>query len=114
MKKIGFVGAGNMAGALMRGLLRAGQLDPDDVWASDPVDVQLRRLAILLHLIGDEFPRNVVGRIRDLGCREVARLLLVVQTGERTLVFLDKGQGHYEPRDISIWIPLRDDRAHPR
>ena len=44
MKKIGFVGAGNMAGALIRGLLRAGQLGPGDVWASDPVDVQLRRL----------------------------------------------------------------------
>jgi len=26
----------------------------------------------------------------------------VVQTGERTLVFVDKGQGHYEPREISI------------
>ncbi len=44
MKKIGFVGAGNMAGALIRGLLRAGQLDADALWASDPVDVQLRRL----------------------------------------------------------------------
>jgi pyrroline-5-carboxylate reductase len=44
MKKIGFVGAGNMAGALIRGLLRAGQLDANSIWASDPVDVQLRRL----------------------------------------------------------------------
>jgi len=26
----------------------------------------------------------------------------VVQTGERTLVFVDKGQGHYEPREVSI------------
>jgi pyrroline-5-carboxylate reductase len=44
MKKIGFVGAGNMAGALIRGLLRGGQLDANSIWASDPVDVQLRRL----------------------------------------------------------------------
>jgi pyrroline-5-carboxylate reductase len=44
MKKIGFVGAGNMAGALIKGLLRAGQFQPKDVWASDPVDAQLRRL----------------------------------------------------------------------
>jgi len=44
MKKIGFVGAGNMAGALIRGLLRAGHHDAGDIWASDPVDVQLRRL----------------------------------------------------------------------
>jgi RND family efflux transporter MFP subunit len=26
----------------------------------------------------------------------------VVHTGERTLVFVDKGQGHYEPREVSI------------
>ena len=26
----------------------------------------------------------------------------VIQTGERTLVFMDKGQGHYEPREVSI------------
>lgn len=44
MKKIGFIGAGNMAGALIRGLLRAGQHKSDDIIASDPVDVQLRRL----------------------------------------------------------------------
>jgi len=44
MKKIGFVGAGNMAGALLKGMLQAGQLKPDDVWASDPVDAQLRRM----------------------------------------------------------------------
>jgi pyrroline-5-carboxylate reductase len=44
MKKIGFIGAGNMAGALMKGLLRAGQYSPNDLWASDPVDSQLRRL----------------------------------------------------------------------
>jgi pyrroline-5-carboxylate reductase len=44
MKKIGFVGAGNMAGALIRGLLRTGQYDAADMCASDPVDAQLRRL----------------------------------------------------------------------
>jgi pyrroline-5-carboxylate reductase len=44
MKKIGFIGAGNMAGALIKGLLRAGQYEPDDLWASDPADAQLRRL----------------------------------------------------------------------
>jgi membrane fusion protein, copper/silver efflux system len=26
----------------------------------------------------------------------------VVQTGERTLVFVDQGQGHYQPREVSI------------
>src|SRR5256886_6277719 len=44
MKKIGFVGAGNMATALIRGMLDAGQHGAADMWASDPVDAQLRRL----------------------------------------------------------------------
>jgi pyrroline-5-carboxylate reductase len=44
MKKIGFVGAGNMTGALLRGLLRAGLVKPENVWASDPVEAQIRRL----------------------------------------------------------------------
>ena len=46
MKKISFVGAGNMAGALLKGMLQAGQLKPDDVWASDPVDARLNRLGL--------------------------------------------------------------------
>ncbi len=44
MKKIGFVGAGNMATALIRGMLDAGQHGAADMWASDPDDAQLRRL----------------------------------------------------------------------
>ena len=44
MKKIGFIGAGNMTGALLRGLLRAGQYKPDSVVASDPLEAQIRRL----------------------------------------------------------------------
>lgn len=44
MKKIGFVGAGNMTGALLRGLLRAGQYKPGSIAASDPLEAQIRRL----------------------------------------------------------------------
>jgi len=44
MKKIGFIGAGNMAEALIRGLLRTGRHAPADLWASDQVDSQTRRL----------------------------------------------------------------------
>jgi pyrroline-5-carboxylate reductase len=44
MKKIGFIGAGNMAGALIKGLLRAGRYKPADVWVSDVADAQVRRL----------------------------------------------------------------------
>jgi pyrroline-5-carboxylate reductase len=44
VKKIGFIGAGNMAGALVKGLLRAGRCAPADLWVSDAADTQLRRL----------------------------------------------------------------------
>jgi pyrroline-5-carboxylate reductase len=35
MRTIGFIGAGNMATALLQGLLRAGQVSPDHIVASD-------------------------------------------------------------------------------
>ena len=44
MKKIGFIGAGNMAGALIRGLLASQRFKPEDMWVADPVDSQVRRL----------------------------------------------------------------------
>ena len=44
MKKIGFIGAGNMAGALIRGFLASQRYKPDDIWVADPVDSQVRRL----------------------------------------------------------------------
>ena len=44
MKRIGFIGAGNMAGALVKGLLRTGKWSPGDIVASDAADGQLRRL----------------------------------------------------------------------
>lgn len=44
MKKIGFIGAGNMASALIKGFLRAGTVKPEDLWVSDPVEAQVRRM----------------------------------------------------------------------
>jgi pyrroline-5-carboxylate reductase len=41
LRAVGFVGGGNMAGALIKGLLAAGLYRPEQVWASD-VDVQKR------------------------------------------------------------------------
>ncbi len=43
MKKIGFVGAGNMAGALVKGLLATRRYRTQDMWASDVDTRQLRR-----------------------------------------------------------------------
>ena len=43
MRKIGFVGAGNMAGALAKGLLATKRYRARDLWASDAEPRQLRR-----------------------------------------------------------------------
>jgi pyrroline-5-carboxylate reductase len=42
---IGFLGAGNMAGALIRGLLQAGVVEPENIRASDPRADRLEQLA---------------------------------------------------------------------
>ncbi len=43
-KKIGFVGGGNMAGALVRGLLHSGTVTPEQIRASDVKDERLSEL----------------------------------------------------------------------
>ena len=45
MKKLGFVGAGNMASALIKGLLETKRYRARDLWASDADPRQCRRLA---------------------------------------------------------------------
>jgi pyrroline-5-carboxylate reductase len=45
MKKIGFIGAGNMAGALAKGLLATKRFRARDMWASDAEPKQLARFA---------------------------------------------------------------------
>jgi len=44
MKKLGFLGAGNMAGALIKGLLAAKLYRPQDMLASDVLPAQLRKI----------------------------------------------------------------------
>ena len=43
--KLGFLGAGKMATALARGILKAGSLTPDDLMASDPYDAARAAIA---------------------------------------------------------------------
>jgi pyrroline-5-carboxylate reductase len=50
-KNIGFVGAGNMAGALIKGLLHSGTVDPAQIQASDVREERLAELAAA-HAIG--------------------------------------------------------------
>jgi pyrroline-5-carboxylate reductase len=44
-KKLAFLGAGNMAGALIRGVLESGAADAAHVWAADPRAERLAELA---------------------------------------------------------------------
>jgi pyrroline-5-carboxylate reductase len=43
-RKLGFIGAGNMAGALVKGVLAARVYKPSDLWIADPVAEQRRRI----------------------------------------------------------------------
>jgi pyrroline-5-carboxylate reductase len=43
-RTLGFLGAGNMAGALIKGLLHAGAMDAQSIWASDVKAERLKQL----------------------------------------------------------------------
>jgi pyrroline-5-carboxylate reductase len=102
MKKIGFIGAGNMTGALMKGLLRADQHVPGDLWASDPVDAQLRRLK-RLHKID-------ITRDNRALVRQSQTIILAVKPQNMAAV-LDEIRPEVNPRKLFISIaagfPLR-------
>jgi len=44
MKKVGFLGAGNMAGALIKGILGSGVYSASDLWVTDAFAEQRRRI----------------------------------------------------------------------
>jgi pyrroline-5-carboxylate reductase len=44
-EKVAFLGAGNMAGALIRGITAGGALAADHIWATDPREERLEELA---------------------------------------------------------------------
>lgn len=60
MKKIGFIGAGNMASALMKGLLAAKLYRPQDILASDVAAAQLRKVRRAYHVEGIRDNRTLV------------------------------------------------------
>ena len=60
MKKIGFIGAGNMAGALVKGLLRAERATPGDIWVSDAAESQVRKLKRAYKIDGTRDNRALV------------------------------------------------------
>jgi pyrroline-5-carboxylate reductase len=102
MKKIGFVGAGNMTGALLRGLLRAGLVKPENVWASDPVEAQIRRLK-RLHKI--EVTRDNRALVRG------SQTIILAVKPQAMAQVLDEIRPEVNPRKLFVSIaagfPLR-------
>jgi pyrroline-5-carboxylate reductase len=66
MKKIGFIGAGNMAGALVKGLMRAGSHKAADLWVSDAAEGQVRRLKRAYKIEGTRDNRALVRGSRTI------------------------------------------------
>jgi len=60
MKRIGFLGAGNMAGALIKGLLSANLYQPQDILVSDMLQPQLRKIKRTYNVDGVQSNREVV------------------------------------------------------
>src|SRR5215831_5847436 len=60
MKKLGFLGAGNMAGALIKGLLAAKLYRPQDIIASDVLPAQLNKIKRTYKVDGVKSNREVV------------------------------------------------------
>jgi pyrroline-5-carboxylate reductase len=60
MKKIGFLGAGNMAGALIKGLLSAKLYRPQDIIVSDVLPAQLNKIKRAYKVDGVKNNRDVV------------------------------------------------------
>ena len=88
MKKIGFIGAGNMAGALLKGLLAAKLYRPQDLLVSDVVPAQLRKIKRAYRVDGLNDNRAVV--------RDAQTIVLAVkpQIIDQVLLVLIVGVGH--------------------
>ena len=71
MKKVGFIGAGNMAGALIKGLIEADLYTSQEIIASDALPAQLRRVKRQYHVEGTKDNQTVV--------REAQTIVLAVK-----------------------------------
>jgi pyrroline-5-carboxylate reductase len=60
MTKLGFIGAGNMAGALIKGLIAAKLYKPKEIIASDTIPAQLKKLKKAHNIKGSTDNRAVV------------------------------------------------------
>ncbi len=118
-QRVGFIGAGNMATALLRGLIRAGICSPKQLRASDPSSERLSKLAEELgfeasasntavardsDIVVLAVKPQVMARVLD-GIREAEppsdRLWVSLAAGVTT-EFIERGLGHDAPRVVRV------------
>ncbi len=66
MKKVGFIGAGNMAGALIKGLINAQLYPPQEMIVSDTLPAQLRKIKRRYQVEGTRKNRAVVQQAQTI------------------------------------------------
>ena len=66
MKKVGFIGAGNMAGALIKGLINAQLYTPPEIIVSDALPAQLRKIKRRYQVEGIRENRTVVQQAQTI------------------------------------------------
>ena len=66
MKKVGFIGAGNMAGALIKGLINAHLYTPQEIIVSDALPAQLRTIKRRYQVEGTQENRAVVQQAQTI------------------------------------------------
>ena len=66
MKKVGFIGAGNMAGALIKGLINAQLYTPPEIIVSDTLPAQLRKIKRRYQVEGTQENRTVVQQAQTI------------------------------------------------
>ena len=66
MKKVGFIGAGNMAGALIKGLIKAKLYTPQEILVSDALPAQLRKVKRQYQVEGTKENQTVIREARTI------------------------------------------------
>jgi pyrroline-5-carboxylate reductase len=99
-ERIAFIGAGNMAGALIKGLLGAGACEPDRVWATD---VRSERLDELRDRHGIRVGSDNVEAAR---WADVVVLATKPQVFDRILAQLDTAVGDALVVSIAAGVPI--------
>ncbi|MGH8009603.1 MAG: pyrroline-5-carboxylate reductase family protein, partial [Candidatus Binatia bacterium] len=90
MKKIGFIGAGNMAGALLKGLLTAKLYKPRDLLVSDAIPAQLKKVKKAYQVDGIDDNQTLVREAQTIILAVKPQIIDQVLTEVQPVVTKDK------------------------